>query len=310
MRKFATNLLAAGAVLVGAWSAGSAPADAADLGAVDEPIKLAILEWTGAHVTTHIAGHILQKMGYKVEYVTASNYGSATAVADGSIAASLEQWDNNLGEFYPKLIAEGKIEDIGDVGLAGREGWLYPVHMKEKCPGLPAWDAFKSCAQAFAAPETFPNGRLLSYPADWGTRSADLIAGEGLPYTAIPSGSEGAMVAELTSAAEAKTPLVMMFWAPHWSLAKVETEWLDMPREVQEAHSLVPPRIFKAAWPGMADKWPAAYEFLKNFQISNAVQEPIMGAVDNDGQDVVKVTGEWVENNESVWKPMVDKATM
>lgn len=310
MFKFSKGLIAAGVLLAGAWSLGATSAKAADLGATDEPIRLAILEWTGAHVTTHIAGNILEKMGYTVEYVTASNYGSATAVADGSIAASLEQWDNNLGEFYPKLIGEGKIEDAGDLGLAGREGWVYPVHMKEKCPGLPAWDAFVGCADAFASAETFPNGRLLAYPADWGTRSADLIAGEGLPYTAIPSGSEGALVAELTASAEAKTPLVMMFWAPHWSLAQVDVEWLDIPRSVQEAHSLVPPRIFKAVWPGMADKWPAAYKFLQNFQIDNAIQEPIMGAVDNDGGDVVAITKQWVDDNAGHWQPMVDKATM
>lgn len=297
------GLLAAGLVAVSA----SAPG-AADLGATDEPIKLAILEWTGAHVTTHIAGHILAEMGYTVEYVTASNYGSATAVADGTISASLEQWDNNLGEFYPKLIAEGKIADIGEVGLQGREGWLYPVHMKESCPGLPAWDAFVECSQVFAAVETYPNGRLLSYPADWGTRSADLIAGEGIPFAAVPSGSEGAMVAELTSAAEAGTPLAMMFWEPHWVLSQVDVEWVDMPAEAQEAYSMVPPRIFKAAWPGMEEKWPAAYAFLQNFQIDNGVQEPIMGEVDNKGGDVVAITKAWVDANQSAWQPYVDAA--
>lgn len=32
---------------------------AADMGAVDEPIKLAINEWTGQHITTHVAGEML-----------------------------------------------------------------------------------------------------------------------------------------------------------------------------------------------------------------------------------------------------------
>lgn len=46
-------------------------AGAADLGAVDEPIKLAVNEWTGQHITTRIAGRMLEAAGYKVEYVTA-----------------------------------------------------------------------------------------------------------------------------------------------------------------------------------------------------------------------------------------------
>ncbi len=281
---------------------------AADLGATDEPIKLALFEWTGQHVTAHINGHILQEMGYTVEYVTAGYLASATAVADGGITVATELWDNNLGEFYPKLISEGKIEDLGDVGLSAREGWLYPNHMEDACPGLPAWDAFKNCAQAFAAPETFPNGRVLAYPADWGTRSADLVAGEGLQFVAVPSGSEGSLVAEMSSAIEAKSPLVMMFWAPHWSLANIDATWVDMPADVMEKYSLVPPRTFNAAWPGMKDKWPAAHEFMKNFRITNADQEPIMGAVDNDGADILALTKAWVEDNESRWKPIAEAA--
>jgi len=287
----------------------SAP-KAADLGATDEAIKMTLFEWTGQHVTAHIYGHILNKMGYKTEFITAGYLSSGQAVADGDITIAVEMWDNNMGEFYPGLISEGKIEDIGDVGLSAREGWIYPAHMKEACPGLPDWEAFKSCAQAWATPETYPKGRLLAYPADWGTRSADLIAGEGLDFVAVPSGSEGALVAEMAAAIEAKTPLVEMFWAPHWSLATIDAEWVDMPQDIMAKYSLIPPRTFNAAWPGMKDKWPAAYKFLKSFRITNAIQEPIMGAVDNDGGDVVALTKEWVDNNEAVWKPAFDDAMM
>jgi glycine betaine/proline transport system substrate-binding protein len=281
---------------------------AADMGAKDEPIKFSLFEWTGQHVTAHITGHILEKMGYTVEFVTAGYLSSGAAVADGNITVAIEMWDNNLGEFYPKLISEGKIEDIGDVGLDAREGWMYPKHMKSACPGLPAWDAFVSCSQAFAMADTFPKGRLITYPADWGTRSADLVAGEGLNYAAVPPGSEGAMIAEMSSAIEAKTPLVMMFWAPHWYLAGLDAEWIDMPADIVKKYDLVPPRTFNAAWPGMKDKWPAAYEFMKTFKISNAIQEPIMGAVTNDGGDVVAETQAWVDNNEALWKPLAEAA--
>ncbi|MEM7170974.1 MAG: ABC transporter substrate-binding protein [Pseudomonadota bacterium] len=301
-----TRTLLAAATAIGLMS----PTQAAELGAVDEPITLSLFEWTGQHVTSQIYGHILREMGYEVEHTTAGYLSSGQAVADGGITVAVEMWGNNLGDFYPGLISEGKIEDLGDVGISAREGWLYPAHVKEVCPGLPAWDAFKSCAQAFAMAETYPKGRLLAYPADWGTRSADLIAGEGLDFVAVPAGSEGALVAEMTSAIEAKTPLVQMFWSPHWSLATIDAEWVDIPDEVMEKYSMVPPRTFNAAWPGMKDKWPAAYEFLKEFRISNDIQEPIMGAVDNDGADIVALTKQWVDENEALWKPVADKAAM
>ena len=43
---------------------------AADLGDTSAPIKLAINEWTGQHVSTHVAGEMLKAAGYTVEYTT------------------------------------------------------------------------------------------------------------------------------------------------------------------------------------------------------------------------------------------------
>ncbi|MEM9108384.1 MAG: glycine betaine ABC transporter substrate-binding protein, partial [Pseudomonadota bacterium] len=65
---------------------------AADLGAVDEPIKLAINEWTGQHVSTHVAGAMLEAAGYEVEYVTAGYMNMYQAMADGEIHGAMEIW--------------------------------------------------------------------------------------------------------------------------------------------------------------------------------------------------------------------------
>ena len=73
---------------------------AADKGAVDEPIKLAINEWTGQHVSTHIAGETLKKAGYKIEYVTAGYESQFTALADGEIHATMEIWSSNAPDLW------------------------------------------------------------------------------------------------------------------------------------------------------------------------------------------------------------------
>jgi glycine betaine/proline transport system substrate-binding protein len=272
-----------------------------------DPIVLAIHEWTGQHVTTYIAGHILENMGYNVEYVTAAYLPSATGIADGNITVSLEMWDNNLGEFYPALMAEGKIEDIGDTGLDSREGWLYPKHVEEMCPGLPAWDAFIGCAELFATAETFPKGRFLDYPADWGDRATQLIKSQDLPFEPIPAGSEGSL---LNASIQKKSPLVMMFWAPHWVLSTTETGWVDMPEDLVVEASMQKPRTFKVAWPSSKDKWPHAYKFLQAFQVTNDIQQPLMDLIDNQGQDAKEVTRTWVDENQAYWQPFVDQALM
>ncbi|MFT7595310.1 MAG: glycine betaine/proline transport system substrate-binding protein [Paracoccaceae bacterium] len=177
------------AVLVCAGLMSSQPLLAADPGKSDETIKLAINEWTGQHISTHIAGTMLTELGYTVEYVTAGNFPQDAALADGTIHATVEVWTNNVGDIYPQMKEAGKIVDIGPLGLETNEGWVYPIHMEELCPGLPDWKALIECKDAMTTADTFPQGRVLSYPADWGTRSADMIKGLGLDCKAIPAWS-------------------------------------------------------------------------------------------------------------------------
>ncbi|KUM27701.1 glycine/betaine ABC transporter substrate-binding protein, partial [Mesorhizobium loti] len=266
-----------------------------------------MLEWTGAHVSTHIAGQLLEKLGYHVEYVTAGNFPQFSGLADGSLSASVEIWLNNVGDIYPKVLAEKKIEDIGKLDLKTQEGWIYPKFMEKVCPGLPDWNALNKpeCVQALSTPETAPNGRFLDYPSDWGSRAATILADNNMQYTAVPSGSEGALVAELEAAEAAKTPLIMMFWGPHYALAENEVGWVKMPpcKEQTNEHCITPPDVDKIVWSGFGAKWPAAYAFLKAFKMDATEQQKLMLAVDKQGKDLDAVVKEWIDKNEAVWKP-------
>ncbi len=280
----------------------------ADVPESEDPIIIPMNNWTGQTINAALAGQILERMGYNVEYVAIGAIAMAPAVADGEITYAPELWDNNLGEFWPSLIEKGEIIDLGEVGIDAREGWLYPKHVEELCPGLPDWDAFLGCSEIFATAETIPNGRYLDYPAEWLSRGGDLVREEGLPFDVVPAGSEGALVAELKSSIERKSPLVMMFWAPHWALFDNDHDWVAIPDDLVNKYSLQKPRVFKAGWPGMVDKWPVASRFIMNFTVDNATQEELMGKVDNDGVDLMEATGAWLDNNPDVWQPMVDQA--
>ncbi len=274
----------------------------------ERPIVIPLHNWTGATINAALTGQILERMGYNVEYVAVAALASAIPVAEGELAFSPEIWDNNLGEAWPKLIESGEVIDLGSVGLDAREGWLYPKHVEELCPGMPDWDAFIGCADIFATAETIPNGRFLDYPSEWLSRGGDLIRNEGLPFDVVPSGSEGALVTEFLSAVERKAPLVMMFWAPHWMLFQHEFGWVEIPEDLVNAYSMQKPRVLMLGWPGMVDEWPAAHRFLLAFQINNSIQEYLMDEIDNNKRDLMEVTGEWLDENQDFWQPMVDEA--
>ncbi len=301
----------------------SGPALAADMGAVDEPIKLAINEWTGQHISTHVAGEMLKAAGYKVDYVTAGYMNMYQAMADGELHAALEIWTSNVSEDYAKKVAAGGVVELGDLGLDAKEGIAYPAHVADLCPGLPKWEALKECAMTFATAETIPEGRLVDYPADWGTPGADRMTGLALPFKAVPAGSEGALITELRAATEKNSPLLITFWQPHWAMSAYDVQFVDLPvgndacfndpswgPNPNATHDcdFAPSRIFKAGWSGLESKWPAAFEILTNYQLSVADQQPMMGAIDVDGGSVEEVVAAWMAANEASWKPVVDAA--
>ena len=175
----------------------------------------------------------------------------------------------------------------------------------------------------FATAETLPAGRLVDYPADWGTPGADRVAGLELPFKAVPAGSEGALIAELRASSEKKSPLLIVFWQPHWAMSAYDVQFVDLPAGEDACYEdaawgvnpnalndcdFLPTRIFKTAWSGFAEKWPAAYEILNAYQLTTEAQQPLMGAVDVDGGAIEEVVAAWLSDNEATWKPVVDAA--
>ncbi len=317
-----TLTLAALAIAAGVGFGG--PAKAGSVPETDNPIKIAMNEWTGQHIDSYVMGELLKKMGYTVEYVTAGYYPMLQALKEANLHIGSEVWQTNVGPGFFDMVAAGEIEIVSQFGIEAGQGWMYPAFVEETCPGLPSWEALAECQELFATPDTYPQGRFVEYPADWGdTGNPERIDAFGLDYMLIPAGSEGALVAEIKSAYVQKTPLFIMFWRPHWVHAVYDMKLVDLP--VREDACFDDPawgpiadkthdcshgddEIYLAVWPGMKEKWPGAYEFLSQFRFFNSDQEPIMKAVDLDGKDILDEVTAWIDANQNRWQPWMDNA--
>jgi glycine betaine/proline transport system substrate-binding protein len=283
-----------------------------------DPIKVINNDWTGQLFSTAIVGGLLQEMGYNIEYVSAGALPQHPGIAQGNLHLQTEVWTNNVGDLYPGLVDKGDIVVVGNLGLEPKEGWIYPPYMEEKCPGLPNYKALFECQQAFANASTFPKGRLITYPADWGTRSRDLVASVNMPFEPIPGGSEGAMMAELKSAYAAEEPILMMIWQPHWIFAdldlnwvewnKIEGECVEESQEKETACGFQQAEVHKVVWGGFEEKWPAAFKMVSNFTLTNEDENWAIFEVDNNGRDVKDVAKEWLSKNENLWRGWIKAA--
>ncbi len=283
----------------------------------DDPIKLTLHDWTGQYITTTIMGEVLKSMGYNVEYVQADYIAQFAGLESGDLHIAMEMWETTGKEALEASLETGKTLDLGETGMFAIEEWWYPIYMKERCPGLPDWQALNDCAEEFATPETAPKGRYLGGPVTWAGFDDERAEALGLDIEVIHAGTDAALFAELQSAYQREAPFLGWVYAPHWAPTKFEGEWIEFPSYTEECYSdpswgINPdmaydcgkPRgwIKKVGWKDGEGKWPCAYSAVRGFHIENDAMGNMVAEVDLEGRDLNEVVGEWMDNNKDTWQ--------
>jgi glycine betaine/proline transport system substrate-binding protein len=288
----------------------------------NDPIKLTLHDWTGQLITTNLMAEVLKKAGYNVELVQADYLAQFAGLETGDLHVAMEMWETTGREAMDAATATGKVENIGPTGMKAKEEWWYPSYMKDKCPGLPNWEALKTdaCAEAFSTAETAPKGRYLGGPVTWGGFDDERVEALDLPFEVIHAGTDAALFAELESAYQRQAPILLWVYAPHWAPAKYQGEWVEFPEYTAEcytdpkwgsnpdmAYDCGKPfgEIWKVGWAGVKDKWPGAYAAIKAFTIDNDQMGAMITEVDLDGKTVETVVADWMGKNEAVWSAWI-----
>jgi glycine betaine/proline transport system substrate-binding protein len=285
-----------------------------------DPIKLTLHDWSGQLINTQIMGAILEEAGYNVEYVQADYIAQFAGLKTGDLTLAMEIWATTGQEALDEATATGKVVNAGETGLQAIEEWWYPLYMKEKCPGLPDWQALKACAGEFATAETAPKGRYVGGPVTWGGFDDERVEALDLDFEVVHAGTDAALFAELESAYQRKAPVILWVYVPHWAPAKYDGEFVEFPAYSAEcyadasvgvnpdmAYDCGKPRgpIWKAAWAGMSDKWPGAYSAVQAYTLTNEEMSAMVGDVDLDGKSVEDVVDAWMNGNEDRWKAWI-----
>ena len=170
-----------------------------------DPIRLTLHDWTGQLITTRIMGEVLQRAGLNVEYVQADYLAQFAGLKTGDLHVAMEIWETTGRQAMDEATGTGQVVNLGETGMQAIEEWWYPLYMKEVCPGLPDWKALlePACAEAFATPDTLPDGRYLGGPVTWGGFDEERIEALELPFQVIHAGTDAALFAELELAVPA-----------------------------------------------------------------------------------------------------------
>ena len=286
----------------------------------NDPIKLTLHDWSGQLINTRILGSILQKAGYNIEYVQADYIAQFAGLKTGDLHLAVEIWETTGREALDEATDSGKVVTVGETGLMAIEEWWYPSYMKERCPGLPNWEALKDCAEEFSTAETAPNGRYLGGPVTWGGFDDERVEALELEFEVVHAGTDAALFAELESAYQRQDPIILWVYTPHWAPSKYEGEFVEFPPFTKECYSdpsagINPdlaydcgkPRgpIWKAAWAGMKDKWPGAYAIAEAYTLDNEEMSAMVGKADLEGVKIETVVNDWMSANENRWSSWI-----
>ncbi len=315
MKRLMTGVCAAALLAMGTGSAALADSD--------DPILVTMNNWTSQNVLAYVTGDLLQKLGYEVEYVPSDTQLQFQAIADGDMHFQVEVWEGSMLNAFEKAKATGGLVDMGDHNAVTREDWWVPAYMVEKCPGLPDWKALDKCAELFATAETSPKGRFVGPPADWGKHYAERINALGMNFEEVAVGQAATLWAELQAAYDREEGVVLFNWTPNFIEAKFDGVFIDFPEYeaaclTDPAWGINPDELYdcgapasgwlkKAAWEGVEEDYPKAWELFQNMNFTNAQIAAAAAMVDVEGLSPEEAAAKWIAENEATWSAWMPK---
>lgn len=282
-----------------------------------DPIIIPIHNWNSQIVMSNVVGQLFERMGNNVEYVSTDSQAVYEAVRNGDVHLEMEVWEGAFGASFNAAMEKGGIVDAGDHDAVTREDWWYPAYVAELCPGLPNWEALNACSEMFSTPETGDAGRFLGGPVDWLKHDQERVDALGVNFKVVNAGSASALWAELAAAEKRGEPIVLFNWTPNFIEAVYPGAFVEFPEHQPGCDTdpslgpnpdatydcANPPNGYmkKAAWEGMQEKWPGAFEMLTKISFTNPQIAEMAKLVDVDELEPEEAAEVWIEENEEVW---------
>lgn len=267
--------------------------------------------WPASALNAQVAKIIIeQELGNRVEIVALDENVQWDAIAAGNADASLEVWPSGHSERITEYINNlGTVEDGGPLGPVGEIGWYVPQYVVTANPALASWEGFKDAAAEFATAETGANGRFLGADPSWVQYDEAIIRNLGLPFQVVWTGSEDALLAEVSSAYSRQQPVLFYFYSPHAIFQQFDLVQVELPPYSDACYA--DPEAINCAYPEdqlfkifnaqLAEKDTAVYTFLKNMNYRSDAQIEMLSLL-NQGMTEAEAAQAWVSAHEAVWR--------
>jgi glycine betaine/proline transport system substrate-binding protein len=256
--------------------------------------------WTDITATTAVATHILGALGYETEVQVLSVPVTYTGLAQGDI-------DVFLGNWMPTMeadIAPYRDAKTVDTVTENLKGTKYTLATNAAGAAL----GIKSFAD-LAAQKDALEGKIFGIePGNDGNRLIlDRIAADdfGMGAFELVESSEAAMLSQAKAIDGEGKPVVFLAWEPHPMNSAMALTYLTGGEEWFGAEG----SVFTNTRAGYVAECPNTGKLLQNLVFTLPMENEIMGAILNDGEDAGDAAKAWLAANPDAWKPWLDGVT-
>jgi glycine betaine/proline transport system substrate-binding protein len=277
--------LAAG-VAASALAAGAAFADC-------ETVTFSDVGWTDITATTAATTVVLEALGYETETLVLSVPVTYTSLAEGDVDVFLGNWMPTMEADIAPYREAGTVDTV----RANLTGAKYTLATNAAGAALGIGD-FADIATAVDALDAQIYG---IEPGNDGNRLIlDMIAanafGLGDAEFDVVESSEQGMLAQVARASDRDEPIVFLGWEPHPMNANFELTYLTGGDD-WFGPDLGGATVYTNTRAGFVEECPNLGTFLANLEFSLAMENEIMGAILDDGEDPQDAARTWMAAN-------------
>ncbi|MGR3660800.1 MAG: choline ABC transporter substrate-binding protein [Paracoccaceae bacterium] len=256
--------------------------------------------WTDITATTATSTLVLEALGYETDTKVLSVPVTYISLAEGDV-------DVFLGNWMPTM--EGDIAAYRDAGTvdtlrANLNGTAYTLATN----GVGAALGIATFADLATHADAL-DGKIYGIEAgnDGNRIVMDLIDADtfGMSALKMVESSEQGMLAQVDRASRKDKPIVFLGWAPHPMNSNFKVTYLTGGEEWFGAEG----DVYTNTRAGYVDECPNVGAFLNNLEFTLDMENEIMGAILNDGEDPSDAASTWLSANTSVLDVWLDGVT-
>lgn len=259
--------------------------------------------WTDITSTTAVATTILQALGYETDIKILSVPVTYSALSTGDVDVFLGQWMPSMEADFAPYRDNGTVEMLR-TNLTGAK---YTLATNEAGAKLGIKD-FADIAKY--AKEL--DGKIYGIePGNDGNRLIlDMVDKDafGLKAFEVVESSEQGMLAQVARADKAGAPIIFLGWEPHPMNATFKMSYLTGGDDVF-GPNFGGAQVDTDVRKGYATECPNVGKFLQNLEFTLPMENQIMGAILNDGEDPAAAAKVWLKANPEALKPWLAGVT-